>query len=86
MSTDCGNVESVPKAPFISYSRISHFGHECPKLNFVLISRLTAKCATQKLKRTYATLVYGHVDILWKYQGAKIKILIFHDLSLIVSL
>ena len=33
----CGHVASVPKAPFISYSRISYFGHACPKLNFVLI-------------------------------------------------
>ena len=32
----CSNVASVPKAPFISYSRISYFGHACPKLNFVL--------------------------------------------------
>ena len=35
----CGNVASVPKAPFtcfISYSRISYFGHAWPKLNFVL--------------------------------------------------
>ena len=26
-----------------------------------------------KFKKTYAILVYGHVDILWTYQGAKIK-------------
>ena len=25
----------------------------------------------------YATIVYGHADILWTCQGAKIKILIF---------
>ena len=37
----CGNVASVPKAPYISYSRISYFGHACPKLNFVFISLLT---------------------------------------------
>ena len=43
----CGNVASVPKAPFISYSRISYFGHACPKLNFVPSPRLTGKCATQ---------------------------------------
>ena len=43
----CGNVASVPKAPFISYSRISYFGHACPKLNLLLVSRLTGKCATQ---------------------------------------
>ena len=46
----CGYVASVPKAPFISYSRISYFEHACPKINFVLISRLTDKCAAQDLK------------------------------------
>ena len=55
-----GNVASVPKAPFISHSRISYFGYACPKLNFILISHLAGKCATQ-----YAILVYGHVHILW---------------------
>ena len=59
-----GNVASVPKAPFISYSRIFYFGHTCPKLNFVVISRLTGKCATLNVKKTYAILVYGHGDIL----------------------
>ena len=44
----------------------------CMKLNVVLISCLTGKCATQNLK-TYAILVYGHVDILWTYQRAKIE-------------
>ena len=43
----CGNIASVPKVPFISYSRIPYFGHVCPKLNLVLISRLTGKRATQ---------------------------------------
>ena len=38
---------SMPKATFISYSRISYFGYECLKLNFVLIFRSTDKCATQ---------------------------------------
>ena len=33
----------VPKAQFISYSRISYFGHACPKLNIVLISHLAGK-------------------------------------------
>ena len=61
----CGNVASVLKAPFISYSCISYFGHACLKLNLVLISHLTmltGKCATQNRKKI---LVYGHVDILW---------------------
>ena len=31
-------------------------------------------------------LVYGHVDILWTYQGAKIEIQIFDDFNLIVLL
>ena len=39
----CGNVASVSKAPFISYSRVSYFGHACPKLNLVLISRLIGR-------------------------------------------
>ena len=62
----CGNVARVAKAPFIIYSCISYCGHACPKLNFVLMSRLllTGKCATHNLK-TYAILVYGHVYILW---------------------
>ena len=42
-----GNVASVPKAPVISYSCISYFGHACLKLKFALISRLTGKCTTQ---------------------------------------
>ena len=29
----CGNVANVPKAQFVSYSRISYFGHACLKLN-----------------------------------------------------
>ena len=55
----CSNVASVPKAPFISYSRFSYFGHACPKLNLILISRLTGKRATH-IKKTYEILVYGH--------------------------
>ena len=43
----CGNVASVPKTPFISYSHISYFEHAWPKLNFVFISQLARKCATQ---------------------------------------
>ena len=29
--------------------------------NFVSISNLTGKCAAQKLKKTVAVLVYGHI-------------------------
>ena len=46
----CGNVASVMKALFISYSCISYFGHTCPKLKLDIISRLTKitnNCATQ---------------------------------------
>ena len=44
----CGNVASVLKAPFISYSRMSYFGHARQKLyNFVFISRLTYKINAQ---------------------------------------
>ena len=45
-----GSIASVPEAPFSSYSCISNFGHVCLKLNFVLIPRLTGKCATHNLK------------------------------------
>ena len=38
-------------SPIISYFRISNWRHTCPKLNFVLISRLTGKCTTQNLKK-----------------------------------
>ena len=46
----CGNVGSVQKTLIISDSCISYFGHVCLKLNLLLISRLTVKCATQNLK------------------------------------
>ena len=69
----CGNVASVPKTKFICYSCIFYFGHACPKLTIALIPLLTDKFTTQNLSNTYAFLVYGHVDILWTYQGAKIK-------------
>ena len=49
----CGNVASVSKAPLISYSRVSYFGHACPKLNLVLISRLIGKHG----KRTTTKLI-----------------------------
>ena len=29
-----------------------------------------------KLKKPYAILVYGHVDILWTYKGATLMILV----------
>ena len=51
-----------------------HFGHACLKLNLVLISLLTDRRATQNLKN-YSNF-FGHVDILWTYQGSKIKMLI----------
>ena len=69
----CGNVASVSETPFIS-SCISYFEHACLKSNLVIISLLTGECATQNL--TNAVLVYGHVDILWTYQGARIKMMI----------
>ena len=51
--------------------------YACVKLNLVLFCLLTGKCATQKLKKTYSNLVYGHiVDIFCTYQGAKIKMMI----------
>ena len=31
------------------------------------ISRFTGKCATQKNKKAYTVLVYGHVYIIWSY-------------------
>ena len=58
---------------FISYSCISYFGHADLKLNASPghISLLTGKWATL----TYVILVYGYVDILWIYQGTKIKMM-----------
>ena len=50
----CGNVASVPKTPFNSYSCISELGHAYLKINLVLISLLTGKyslCATQEYKK-----------------------------------
>ena len=48
-----GNVASVPKVP--CYSCISYFEHAYLKINLVLISHLTGKCATQNFK-AYAIL------------------------------
>ena len=31
---------------------------------------------TNYLKKTVVVLIYGHVDILWTYQGAKINMMI----------
>ena len=45
------------------------------------ISRLTGKCAAQKLKTTFAVLVYGHVYIIWSYQEAKRKFPFFMILA-----
>ena len=41
------NATNVPKTPFICYYCISYFGHACLRLNLVLISVLTGKCAIQ---------------------------------------
>ena len=35
---------------YLRYSRISYFGHACPKLNFVPMSRSTVEGAAQNLK------------------------------------
>ena len=66
----CGNVTSVPTAPFITVIlAFLFFGHACPKLNFVFISGLTGKRLEQNNKKR------GHnVDIiLCTYEGDKIK-------------
>ena len=66
--------ESVQKGPLISYSGISYFGHTCPKLNFVLFSRLTAwLMRNTKFKKNMCN------SSLWtcSHLMAKIKILIF---------
>ena len=60
----------------VCYSCISYFGDRCIKLNFILIALLTGKCAKLK-KNTYAILVYGKFVNFRKYQGAKIKKVIF---------
>ena len=39
------NQKSKMTDPHMSYSRIFYFEHACPKLDFVLISRLTGKHA-----------------------------------------
>ena len=48
------------ESPVYQFSRISYFGHACPKINFGLISRLTGKCATQNLKNPLVS-DYGHI-------------------------
>ena len=35
--------------------------------NLFSISRLTGKCAAQKLKKTFAVLVYSHIGHIWSY-------------------
>ena len=47
------------------------FGHACPKLDFVLIPRLTGKCATRNLKKLRNSIVYGHVGMLSGYGHIK---------------
>ena len=37
-----------------------NFGHPCPKLNCVLISRLTRKCATQNFKNLPNSSLWTH--------------------------
>ena len=63
----------MPKAPFISYSCISYFGHACLNLNIVSISLLTGKCATQNLKNVRNSCVWTCSHIMDMYQRAKIK-------------
>ena len=47
------------------------------KLNPLLIYLLTGKfMRNTKNTNKYAILVYGHVDILWTYQGDKIKMML----------
>ena len=43
----CGNVASVPKTLFISYSCMSYFGHVCLKLDILLLSIVTGECASK---------------------------------------
>ena len=45
----------------ISYSCIFYFEHACPKLNFVLISRSTSKCATQNFKNLRNSNLCSHL-------------------------
>ena len=47
----CGNVAMCRKPHLSVYSSILYFEHAYPKLNFVLISPLTGKCATQNLNK-----------------------------------
>ena len=60
----------------LSVIPVFYFGPVCLKLNIVLISILTGKMLNTKFKKTYAILVYGHVDILWIYHGTKIQMMI----------
>ena len=73
MAINCGSllkfgllwqrVSSVSKVSFISYSPISYFGHACPKLSFVLVSRLGPTGRYTEFKKTSGNI--GRVDILW---------------------
>ena len=51
-------------------------GHACPKKNRPYFS-LNRQMRNTKFKKNDAILVYEHVDIIWTYQGAKIKLLLF---------
>ena len=67
---------------------ISYFGHVQNKKygNFVPISRLTGKCATQKLKKPFAVvLVHGHVYHMVILRSQNKITDFFDDFSLIVS-
>ena len=58
-------MKCADRKPHLSvFFRISNFEHACPKLNFVLISRLTGKCATQNNNKILVK-AYGNVDILY---------------------
>ena len=48
--------------------------------NFVSISSLTGKCAAQKLKKTFAVLVYGYFYIIWSYKEPKLYHWFFKDI------
>ena len=60
-----------------SYSCISDFGHTCLKLNLILISLFTGKCATQNNKKNFRN--YSGLWICWhimnKLRSQKMMIL-----------
>ena len=71
-------MDSHPYSPFISYScRLLHILdiHVWNLTSSFFLFQLVNE--QPKIWNTYAilVLVYGHVDILWTYQGAKIKMM-----------